>query len=44
VNRSHLSEIESGDRYVRVDTLERIATALNIKITALFAGYKNADK
>ncbi|MDE2029706.1 MAG: helix-turn-helix transcriptional regulator [Alphaproteobacteria bacterium] len=40
IDRSYLSEIENGYKNLSVVMLERIATALDVKITALFSGHK----
>ncbi len=40
IDRSYLSEIENGYKNLGVLTLGQIAGALGVKITALFAGYK----
>jgi transcriptional regulator with XRE-family HTH domain len=41
VERGYLSRIENGQRNPSVMVLGQIAAGLNVKITALFAGYKN---
>jgi transcriptional regulator with XRE-family HTH domain len=41
VDRSYISEIESGYKNPSILVLDRIATALDVKITALFSGYKS---
>ncbi len=41
IDRSYLSEIESGNKNISVIMLDRIASALEVKIVALFKGYKN---
>lgn len=40
IDRSYLSEVENGLKNVSVVMLEQIATALEVKITALFSGHK----
>lgn len=40
MDRPHLSAIENGHKNPTIELLDRIAAALGVKITALFAGYK----
>ena len=40
IDRSYLSQIENGHKTVGTTTLDLIAKALNVNITALFSGYK----
>jgi transcriptional regulator with XRE-family HTH domain len=40
IDRSYISEIENGLKNPSVLVLDKIANALDVKITALFAGYR----
>ncbi|MGB4100736.1 MAG: helix-turn-helix transcriptional regulator [Alphaproteobacteria bacterium] len=42
IDRSYLSEIENGYKNLSLIILDQIATALDVKIIALFAGYKGS--
>ena len=37
VHRGHVARLESGDRTPRLDTLEKIAAALRVKVTSLLS-------
>ena len=44
IDRSYLSEIENGYKNLSVVMLDQIATALGVKITQLFAGYRGEER
>jgi transcriptional regulator with XRE-family HTH domain len=41
MDRAYLSEVESGSKNIGLKVLDKISTALDVKVAALFAGYKN---